>query len=294
LDYGNYEVILLPDEVVNLELLNKYGKNWKIKVIPTGPVKPSAKRNLGIRNTDAEVLALIDSDAYPTKNWLKNAIRYFQDDNVGAVGGPNLTPSNNTIGQKVSGLIFSSSVGAGKTALRYKVRQKFREGLPVKEMPSCNLLVRREHIVATGGFDERLLTGEDAKLCFQIRKYGKRVIYAPDVVVYHHRRHMWRSHLQQVWNYGRDKAWVIKEDFSIDKLYYSIPFCFVLFLTFGTVLSIFLPPIKVIFLFLFGLYLLIVLIASMIARFRFFPFLFLGIILTHIFYGVGFFLRTYS
>ena len=45
--------------------------------------------------------------------------------------------------------------------------------------------------------------------------------------------------MKQMWIYARDKAWLIKEDFSIDKLYYSILSWFVLFLLIGAIISIF-------------------------------------------------------
>lgn len=288
LNYDNYEIILLPDNRVDLEKVGIKDAN-NIKIIPTGAVKPSRKRNIAIQNSTADILAFIDSDAYPVEDWLKNAVSYFQDKIVGGVGGPNLTPPDNTFGQKVSGLIFSSPIGAGNTALRYQVRQRFRKGLPVKEMPSCNLLVRREHAIAIGGFDESLLTGEDAKMCFQIRKLDKKILYVPDAVVYHHRRHMWRPHLRQIWNYGKDKARVIKENFSFDKLYYFIPFFFILFLFLGTILSLFSVVIAKLFLILVSIYLGVVLIVSLITDLKISPYLFFGIVLTHVTYGFGFF-----
>ena len=135
----DFEIIALPD------MKTTEPENDKIKIVETGPVKPSRKRNLAIKKTQGEILAFIDDDAYPIKDWLRVALTYFKGDDIGGIGGPNLTPKDNSIGQKVSGHIFASPIASGAFALRYQARYKFRKGLPVKEMPSCNLLVRKEY-----------------------------------------------------------------------------------------------------------------------------------------------------
>jgi cellulose synthase/poly-beta-1,6-N-acetylglucosamine synthase-like glycosyltransferase len=85
LDYENYEIILLPDSVTE----NVQG----VKAIPAGPVTPGAKRNIGVANSDGEICAFIArADARPEKSWLRNAISYFKDSEVAAVGGPGITP----------------------------------------------------------------------------------------------------------------------------------------------------------------------------------------------------------
>jgi len=283
LDYQNFEIILLPNDKPEQKLSFDTDK---IKILPTDSVKPSIKRNLAIKNSQADILAFIDADAYPVPNWLKAALKYFNDKNIGMVGGPNITPPADSLMQKASGEIFSSVVGTGLTSLRYLARHKFRKGLPVKEMPSCNLLVCRDLAQKIGGFDEKLLTGEDSKFCFQARKLGKKIINASDVIVYHHRRRLFWDHFKQVWIYARDKAWVIKEDFSWDKLYYFIPSFFILGLTGGLIIW----PIywlRLIYLGVIIFYLLIVLLASL-KRLAIAPLIFMGIILTHILYGLSF------
>ena len=208
LDYNNYDIIVLPDNEILLG-----HESRRVSVIPTGPVKPGYKRNIAINNSKADIVAFIDSDAYPRRDWLKNALKYFESEDTGVVGGPNLTPPDNTAFQKASGDIMSSPVATGAFSLRYK-HDKARM---VNELPSCNLLVRKEMIKKIGNFDTGLLTAEDAKLCFEIKKFGKKIIYAPEVQVFHHRRPLFMPHARQIWIYGRDKAWLIKECFSFDK-----------------------------------------------------------------------------
>src|SRR5438309_3518360 len=84
-NYPRFELLVLPDYPENLS-------ENRVRVVPTGPVKPSDKRNIGVNDANGEVVAFIDGDAYPDKDWLKNSLRSFDAPKVAAVGGPGLTP----------------------------------------------------------------------------------------------------------------------------------------------------------------------------------------------------------
>jgi len=273
LDYKNFEIILLPDE--NIKFKN-------VKVIPTGNVKPSVKRNIGVSKAKGEIIAFIDSDAYPEKDWLKKAVKYFDDENIGIVGGPNLTPEEDSELQKASGEILSSSIMVGKFSQRYK---KKKEG-NVKELPSCNLFIRKKLFEKMGGFDVNLLTAEDAKLCFMANNLGKKVYYAPNVFVYHHRRPLFKKHLKQLFIYGRDKAVLLKKGVGWS-VYYFIPSLFVLYVISGFILSLVFGLFNF-YIYSLLLYLLVMMSASLSISFRRFYLIFIGGILTHFAYGLGF------
>ena len=77
LDYPNFEIILLPDYTA--EAIDG------IKVIATGSVSPGVKRNIGVKSSSGEFCAFIDNDAYPRSDWLTNALKHFEDHEVGAL-----------------------------------------------------------------------------------------------------------------------------------------------------------------------------------------------------------------
>ena len=52
------------------------------KIVSTGSITPAAKRNIGIANSIGEICAFIDSDAYPRRDWVSNATKYFNDPRV--------------------------------------------------------------------------------------------------------------------------------------------------------------------------------------------------------------------
>lgn len=282
LNYKNFEILLLPDKKPNKsELLGI--KSKRLKIIPTGKVMPSIKRNVGMKKSPAEILAFIDSDAYPEKNWLNNSIRYLQDDEIGMIGGPNLTPKKDNFRQKISGMLLAKWFCGGRTSIRYRIAKQ-QETI---ELPSCNFIVKKKYATR---FEPDLLTGEDSKFCFNITKKGKKILYVPDVIVYHHRREIFLPYLRQMWIYGRDIALLLKRkgQFSLDKMYYSILSLFVLGVVFGAIVSLISPLLRIIYLSVILLYIVIVCASSINKDLKKVPFLFTGIILTHLTYGLGF------
>ncbi|MFH0832026.1 MAG: glycosyltransferase [archaeon] len=278
LNYSSYEILLLPDKKEKIEMRNK-----KIRVIPTGKVVPAAKRNIGMKNSRAGIFAFIDSDAYPDKNWLRNAVMHLKNSEIGLAGGPNLTPKEDSWKQKISGMILASYFCSGRTSIRYKI-SKEQETI---ELPSCNFLVKKD---CATKFEPDLLTAEDTKFCFNVWKRGKKVMYEPDITVYHHRRKIFLPHLKQIWIYARDVAMLLKRkgQFSLDKMYYSLLSLFVLGVVFGPFVSMIHPILKTIYLSVISLYLALAFLSSLRKNIKAIPFVFLGIIATHFAYGIGF------
>ncbi|PJE68975.1 glycosyl transferase, partial [Candidatus Shapirobacteria bacterium CG10_big_fil_rev_8_21_14_0_10_38_14] len=106
----NFEIILLPDKPSK----EKSGTR-RTKIIPTWPkTGPADKRDLGAKIAKGEILAFLDDDSYPTKNWLKNALQIFQKNkNIAGVCGPALTPIKDNLRQKASGYVWSTWFGSG-------------------------------------------------------------------------------------------------------------------------------------------------------------------------------------
>lgn len=283
LNYNNFEIIVLPDE-------NDKNFNFssKVKIISTGKVFPSIKKNIGIKFANGEICAFLDSDAYPDRNWLKNAVLHLtKNEKIVAVGGPNLTPENSDLFEQLSGLILSSFVFMGKFASRYRT---YKQYYPV-ELPSCNLLIKKEVFENITYFPGEYLTAEDAYVCFKIQEKGKLIMYAPDVIVFHKRRKLFLPFFKQIFNYGRDKSWVLKKlniKERVKKIcYYTIPFLITLFLILF-VLSFWLKFLKKLVLILFLTYFFLIFFESLRKGKKNFIFLIVGAIGTHSSYYIGF------
>lgn len=278
MDYRNIEIVVAADSANGDEVPDA-------KVISVGRSRPSRKRNLAANVAAGEILAFIDADAYPEKTWLCRAVGRLGGD-VGIVGGPALTPQDSSLGQQASGIILASPFGGGRMSFRYAVKE-FKE---CTELPSCNLIVSKADFDAVGGYDEELLTAEDAKLCFQIRERGKRVLYAPDVVVFHNRRSLFRPHLKQIWNYGKDKAFLFKTMPGFATPFYFIPAAFIVWLIAGLTASFLFEPFRYAYIASLALYVAMAMLTGILTKgsWKLRSMVVIGVVATHLAYGLGF------
>jgi cellulose synthase/poly-beta-1,6-N-acetylglucosamine synthase-like glycosyltransferase len=285
LDFSDFEIIILPDEPLQVSIPE--GKA-PIVVIPTGPVKPSDKRDIALKYAKGEILAFLDDDTYPEKDWLKNAVNNFKDSDVAAVGGPGVTPATDlyNLASSTSSSVLASKLVSGPFNYRY-VQGVRKE---VDDYPSCNLLVRKSVMQELGGFDTKFWPGEDTKLCLDItKKLKKKIIYDPNVLAYHHRRPDYLAHLRQVASYALHRGYFVKKypETSL-KFSYFVPTLFVLAMVCGGILFLIFPAFKLPFLLGLSTYFLLVFIFSLSKDLRLIIRVFIGIIFSHITYGIFF------
>jgi len=277
--YRNIEIILLPD---GNESPSKYPG---CRVVPTGIVNHSAKRNRGMKAAKGSVYAFIDSDAFPRKDWVTNSLKYLEDKSIGIIGGPNLTPENDSLMQKAGGDVLGSAIGAGGISERYSVRKE----KDTDALPSVNMLIRKDVFDRLGhGWDETLVTGEDVKISYQVLDAGYRIHYSPDVIVYHHRRALFLPHMEQIWNYGRDEGLLVQQRKRIDRPLVLMPPLFVLWLPIVWALGFYIIEAYWALLASVAVYCGVTLAGAVAASWKRFPLVWLGIIATHLTYGMGF------
>jgi len=292
--YDKWECIVLPDEDVGEVAKWRSDEVDKIRVIPTGKVRPAEKRNVGLRAAKGEIVAFIDDDAYPDAHWLEYAIKYFGEPDIGAVGGPGVTPPGDRKLAKLGGRVYDNWLVSGNYRYRYHaggVR------MDVDDYPSCNLFVRRDLLEKIGGYRTDFWPGEDTLLCKDIIDNWKRIIYDPWVIVYHHRRALFLPHLRQLGRYGFHRGYFCKR-FPSNSLHlsYFVPTFFDLYLVFLAVIGLLnltgIDCLRVTFhhwgYWPAWLYLTLVLLTTFSFRPHHWFLTALGVILSHVWYGVRF------
>ena len=276
--YSNFEIILLPDYFT--QAIDD------VKVIATGPVSPGIKRNKGVESSNGEFCAFIDNDAFPRSDWITNALKHFEDQQVGGVGGPGLTPDEDGFMQKAGGFVLSSFM-VGTLSSRYKTRSSFESD----DIHSCNFIARKEVIQKAGGWNEKYWPGEDTLMCLAIRKLGKKLIESSDIIVYHHRRSLFKPHLKQVSRFGQHRGFFVKKfPENSSKLAYFFPSFLILSLVIGIFVSLLFPFFAFVVLFGLALYIVSCLVAtaSQVKRPKILLAVWSGIIATHLIYGCFF------
>lgn len=227
--YKNFEVIILPDSFSEEEIDLDIFRDKRIKIIETGAIPPALKRAKGVENSNGEILAFLDDDTYPEKDWLKNSLRAMETKNINALGGPAITSPKDNFSKQISGLIYGSALMSGKHKARY-IPDKVQY---VNDYPSCNFIITKELYKRVGGFDGEYWPGEDTILCNNIMKANEKILYTPEALVYHHRRDLLFGHFKQLKGYAWHRGYFVKKfGGNSFELSYFIPSIFLLWTIF--------------------------------------------------------------
>jgi len=150
------------------------------RAVPGGP---AAARNAGLAATTAPLVAFVDSDCVPEPGWLGPLLAHFADPAVAAVA-PRIGGRRATGGRP-----FERYESVRAPEDRGPVEGLVRPRGRIAYVPTAALLVRRDALVAVGGFDEALRFGEDVDLVWRLVDAGWTVRYEPASRVRHdHRR----------------------------------------------------------------------------------------------------------
>ncbi|MEK7090970.1 MAG: glycosyltransferase [Patescibacteria group bacterium] len=201
LDYPNFEILIVCDQKVALPRFKKI----KARLILTGQSNtgPAEKRDIALKYAKGEFCAFIDDDAYPHPLWLKNAVPNFLDTSIVAVGGPGVTPPEDTYWGQMTGLVYGSFFCSGFAQYRFvKGKRQY-----VRDYPAYNLLIRKTALLKVGGYGNHFYGGEDTFLCLKLVKKGFKIFYDPNVLIFHHRRPLFVSYLKQIANVGRHRGY---------------------------------------------------------------------------------------
>ena len=280
----DWELIILPNEDEPTEW-----DDANIRIFASGKVGPARKRDMGAEEADGEFLVFLDDDSYPETDLLDVADRFFCDATVVALGGPAITPPSDSFWQRVSGAVFLSRFSGGVPE-RYVPVGKVKQ---VDDWPSVNLMVRKDAFLDIGGFDSPYWPGEDTKLCLDlIKKTGKKILYIPEMKVWHHRRVGLFAHLKQIGAYGIHRGFFAKKyPETSRRLLYMVPSAFALFVIL-TPFSLVFNLLSWLFLAGWGIYFLAIIKAfSDICKFEKKTVGFAAcyyIVFTHIWYGIRF------
>lgn len=233
LDYDKYEILLISDIIANIPISSK---RLRFLTTPKKTASPAEKRDYALKKAKGELCAFIDDDAYPDRCWIKNAIYDFKKYNVVAVGGPGVTPPDNTFWQKIGGYVIESYLCSG--GVQYRFYGGIKKKLFVNDYPAYNLFIRTDVLKKVGGFGSAFYGGEDTYLCMKLIKEGE-ILYDSEVLVYHHRRSFPVAHLKQIANVGVHRGYFFKAFPETSRhLFYTLPTVLTVCFIGGIVLSL--------------------------------------------------------
>lgn len=172
-----------------------------IEVLVAEGCSPSRQRNRAVAMAKGELVYFLDDDSLVDSGFLQRAVAQFTEPRVAAVGGPSLTPRDDTFFQRTAGLVLSSPFGGGGARNRYRRTGKARLSSE-RELILCNLVFRRQLFLDCGGLDERLYPNEENELMDRLIAQGWLLVHDPELAVFRSQRPDFRSFVRQFSGYG--------------------------------------------------------------------------------------------
>lgn len=191
LDYPDYEVILVDDGSTDQtpDIARRFPS---VRYIGQRNLGLSAARNVGAQAARGQFVAYTDSDCVADEKWLLYLAMAMKDQQVQAIGGPNLPPPGDNW---VARCVAASPGGPSHVMLDDRLAE---------HVPGCNMAFDRATLLNIGGFDPQFrVAGDDVDVCWRLLDSDVRIGYAPAAFVWHHRRATVRGYLRQQKGYGR-------------------------------------------------------------------------------------------
>ncbi len=193
IDYPDYEVIVVDDG--STDATAEIAGRYDVRLIRTENCGLSAARNTGARAATGEIVAYIDDDAYPDREWIKRLAVVFLTSDYAGVGGPNLPHAGDSL---VAECVAHAPGGPIHVLLSDR---------EAEHIPGCNMAFRRAHLLAIGGFDPQFrVAGDDVDICWRVQEQGWKIGFSPTATVFHHRRDTLLAYWKQQSGYGKAEA----------------------------------------------------------------------------------------
>jgi len=193
---------------------------------------PSAQRNRAARMAKGDILYFLNRDSKVERDTFKKIVSIINsDEKIAGVGGPDLTPIDNSYMQHLFGYAMGSSFAHWKMRARYLQVGKERLS-DERELLLSNLAVRRDIYLEVGGFNDNLYPNEENELINRISKMGYRFIYSPEVKIYRDRRKTVTGFIKQFYKYGRGRMRQVLIEGVHGNLYFFLPIFFIVYLLF--------------------------------------------------------------
>ena len=166
-----YEIIVVDDGSTDATraIAEKYSD---VRVMTTTHRGAAAARNVGARAARGDIFLFTDADCAPTENWIAAMFAPFADARVVGAKGIYRTRQRERIARFVQ--------------LEYEEKYARMSRAPTIDfIDTYSAAYRRDALLANSGFDETLPVAEDQEFSFRLAQQGRRLMFAPEAIVYH-------------------------------------------------------------------------------------------------------------
>lgn len=197
LDYPKerFEVIIIDDGGDNglVDVVAPFRERFPLNMLRQDHAGVAAGRNRGAEVARGEFLVFTDDDCRPAPDWLKRLAERFAKAGDCIVGGRTVNALQDNI--------YST---ASQTLISYLFSYYNVNPLEARFLNGSNLAIPADGFYAIGRFDKTffLMGAEERELCDRWLQSGRKMIYAPEVLVFHFHALTFRAFLRQHFKYG--------------------------------------------------------------------------------------------
>lgn len=285
--------ILVVDGMSNdntREIVKEYEKKYsQIKLINNPEKTVPYAMNYGIKQAKGDIIIRIDAHSIYPKDYIEKLVYWLDKLNADNVGGVwDIKPANETLEAQAIALTTSHPFGIGNA--QYRISNK-TEPYEVDTVPfGC---YKKEIFDKIGLYDVDLTRNQDDELNARLIQNGGKIYLIPNLKIKYFARDKFSKMFKMFYQYGYFKPLVNLKLKKAATIRQFVPLLFVLFLIFGSILSL----VSNVFFYLFLIGILIyfgvnLLVSFKIAKknnnFKLFPYLVLSFFLIHFSYGIGY------
>ena len=193
---NRFEVVVVDDGSVGPAetVVSSFSNRLDITLITQPHSGPAIARNKGAAHAKGKFLAFTDDDCTPAPEWLKSLALRFNGTPDAMIGGRTLN-------------VFLQNLysAASHFLIEYLYSYYNVNSDQARFFTSNNLSLAAGRFHSIGGFNTLFpdAAAEDREFCDRWLRHGFRMIYAPEVLIYHAHRLTLRSLCRQQFNYGR-------------------------------------------------------------------------------------------
>ena len=207
LEYKRNKVEVIVVDGNSTDKTREIVQEYPVKLIIEKRKGLNLARNVGIKNSNGEIVAFTDADCIVPPNWIAKIVDNFKDPKISCVGGSAKALDSDFVSQYADNSIVRLMPFFTKREELERVKPFFRHPA------GCNMAYRKKVAEEVGYFDENIQYGfDEVEFADRICRAGYKMVLDPKVSVWHKHRSTLGEFLKQNFQYGKGSGLVLKKN----------------------------------------------------------------------------------